>query len=77
MIKPFVSLASLLILMVFAMGVHSLLFPYEQNLRSIQAMTKLTHLSSLSYSVAYDELAFNATYPEMPSLGRLDFVYDK
>jgi len=77
LIKPFVSLASLLILMVFAMGVHALLFPYEKTTQSLQIMTTLTHMSSLSTSTAYDELAFNATYPDMPTLGRMDFVYDK
>ena len=64
-------------LMVFAMGAHALLFPYDKTTQSLQTMTTLTHMSSLSTSTAYDELAFNATYPEMPTLGRMDFVYDK
>ena len=63
--------------MVFTMGLHTLLFPYEKTTQSLQTMTTLTHMSSLSASVAYDELAFNATYPDMPTLGRMDFVYDK
>jgi len=63
--------------MVFAMGTHSLLFPYEKNSHSIQTMAKLTHLSPLSLSVSYDESSLNTTYPEMPTLGRMDFVYDK
>ena len=77
MIKPFVSFVLLLMLMVFAMGAHVLLFPYEKNSHSIQTMAKLTHLSPLSLSVAYDESSFNATYPEMPALGRMDFVYER
>ena len=63
--------------MVFAMGAHALLFPYEKNSHSIQIMVKLTHLSQLSLSVAYDESSINATYPEMPALGRMDFVYER
>ena len=77
MIRPFVLFALLLILMLFAMGAHTLLFPYEKNIRSMQRMVKLTHLSPLSLSIAYDESSFNATYPEMPALGRMDFVYER
>ena len=77
MIRPIVSFALLLILMVFAMGVHTFLFPYEKNSISMQTLVKLTHLSPLSYSVAYDESSYNATYPEMPALGRMDFVYER
>ena len=64
-------------LMVFAMGAHALLFPYDKITQSLQTMTTLTHMSLLSTSTAYNELAFNATYPEMPTLGRMDFVYGK
>ena len=63
--------------MVFAMGVHYTLFPYKETSDSMQIMTKLTHMASPSHSVAYNEASFNATYPDMPTLGRLDFVYDK
>ena len=63
--------------MVFAMGVHIFLFPYEKNSISMQTLVKLTHLSPLSYSIAYDESSYNATYPEMPALGRMDFVYER
>lgn len=63
--------------MIFAMGTHALLFPYEKATQSMQTMTTLTHMTSLSASVAYDETRFNTTYPDMPTLGRLDFVYDQ
>ena len=63
--------------MVFTMAAHTLLFPYEKNSHSIQTVAKLTHLSPLSLSVAYDESSFNTTYPEMPALGRMDFVYER
>jgi len=77
MIKPFVSFVLLLMLMVFAMAAHILMFPYEKNSNSIQTVAKMTHLSPLSLSVAYDESSFNTTYPEMPALGRMDFVYER
>ena len=63
--------------MVFVMGAHSLLFSYQKNSHSIQTVAKLTHLSPLSLSVSYDESSLNATYPEMPALGRMDFVYER
>jgi len=63
--------------MLFAMGAHSLLFPYEKSRQSVQNLVTFTHLSPLSLSTAYDESSFNMTYPEMPVLGRMDFVYDK
>ena len=37
----------------------------------------LTHMSPLSLSVSYDESSFNMTYPEMPTLGRMDFLYER
>ena len=63
--------------MVLTMVVHMLLFPYEAHTRSLQSLTKLTHFSELSFSSAYDESTFNASYPEMPALGRMDFVYER
>jgi hypothetical protein len=63
--------------MVFSMGVHYLLIPYEKTTRSIQHMTALIQMTPLSLSVAYDESAYNSTYPEMQGLGRMDFVYEQ
>jgi len=77
LIKSFTLLASLLILMVLTMGLHMLLFPYDEHTRSLQSLTKLTHISELSLSSAYDDTIFNGTYPEMPALGRMDFVYER
>ncbi len=34
----------------------------------MQTLTQLTHMSSLSLSVSYDESIYNTTYPEMPAL---------
>ena len=76
MIKPFVSFLLFLILMVFVMGSHYLLFPYKKTSESMLNITSLTHMSPLSLSVSYDESSFNRTYPEMPTLGRMDFLYE-
>ena len=63
--------------MVLIMGLHMLSFPYDKMSDSMQTLSKFIHMTSLSHSVAYDEASFNAIYPDMPSLGRMDFVYDK
>jgi len=59
------------------MGTHTLLYPYEKNKHSMQSITQLTHMAPLSLSVAYDASKYNTTYPEMPTLGRMDFVYER
>ena len=77
MTKPFVFLAALLMLMVFSMALHTVLFPYKKTSDSMHTIAKLTQLNTLSLSTAYDGASFNVTYPDMPTLGRMDFVYDK
>ena len=77
MIKPFVAFALLLILMVFMMVSHYVLFPADKTTKIIQHMTTLTHMAPLSLSVAYDESVYNSTYPEMQGLGRMDFIYER
>ncbi|SFV63801.1 hypothetical protein MNB_SV-3-509 [hydrothermal vent metagenome] len=77
MIKPFVFLLFVLSFMVLSMGIHHKLFPYKKISCTLQNISKLTHLTSVSYSLAYDETPFNTTYPEMQSLDRREFVYDK
>ncbi|PHS39554.1 MAG: hypothetical protein COB07_05745 [Sulfurovum sp.] len=77
MIKPFVSFVLVLILMVFVMGSHYLLFPHKKTTESMLNITSLTHISSLSLSLSYDESSFNRTYPEMPTLGKMDFLYER
>ena len=76
MVKSFVSLVSILVLMVFSMGIHILTYPYEQEIGTLQNVTKLTNYAEISLSLAYDGTTHNATYPEMPALGRMDFVYE-
>lgn len=63
--------------MLFFMGVNTLLFPYHKHRETLQAITQLTHMAPLSLSVAYDASKHNLTYPEMPALGRMDFVYER
>ena len=59
------------------MGVHMLTYPYDDHSRILKSLTKLTNYSELSFSLAYDDTPLNATYPEMPTLGRMDFVYER
>lgn len=62
--------------MIFMMGSHYILFPADKTTKFIQHMTALTDMAPLSLSVAYDESAYNTTYPEMQGLGRMDFIYE-
>ena len=59
------------------MGSHYLLFPHKNTTESLLNITSLTHMSPLSLSMNYDESSFNMTYPEMPTLGKMDFVYER
>ncbi len=77
MIKPFLVIVFFLIFMLFAMGVHGVLFPYGKAVRSMQQITTLIHMAPLSLSISYDESKYNLTYPEMPGLSRMDFIYEK
>ena len=77
MIKPFTAFALLLVIMLFSMGLHYILFPYSKNRQVVTNMTALTHMVPLSLSVGYDESVFNSTYPDMSALGRMDFIYER
>lgn len=77
MIKPFAAVVCLLILMIFAVGLHYTLFPYEKIARSMQNISVLTQMAPLSLSVSDDESTLNTIYPEMQGLGRMDFVYEQ
>ncbi len=59
------------------MALHYVLFPYDKTTQNMHHMTALIHMAPLSLSVGYDESAYNSTYPEMPALGRMDFVYEQ
>lgn len=39
-------------------------------------LSSLVHMTPLALSVSYDEFSFNMTYPEMPALGKMDFLYE-
>lgn len=77
MIKPFIFLAAVLILMVMGVGVHFASYPYDKHTVTLQNLAKLTNYTELSLSLAYDENSINSTYPEMSSLDRMDFVYER
>lgn len=76
MIKPFAAFALLLVIMVFSMGLHYILFPYSKNKQTMNHITVLTHMAPISLSVGYDESSYNSTYPDMSALGRMDFIYE-
>ncbi len=63
--------------MLFAMTLHYVLFPYDKATKTMVQMTALAHMAPLSLSVGYDESTYNSIYPEMPTLGRMDFVYEQ
>lgn len=63
--------------MLFIMSSHYLLFPYKKTTEAMLNITSLTHMSKLSLSVSYDESSFNMTYPDMPALGKMDFLYER
>ena len=51
-------------------------FGKKESTQALQTITELTSQSKLSLSVAYDESSYNPTYPEMPNLKKMDFVYE-
>lgn len=67
----------LLLLLLFGMLMHYLLFPYEKQSQKLQHFSTLTNLSKPSFSVRYETTDANHVYPEMPGLGRMDFVYEQ
>jgi len=77
LIKPFAAFALLLVIMLFSMSLHYILFPYTKSTQTMYHMTALTHMAPLSLSVGYDESAYNSTYPDMSALGRMDFIYER
>ena len=76
MIKPFAALVVFWVLMLFFIGLHYLSFPYKKSINTLQSMTALTQMTSLSLSVNYDESSYNGTYPEMQAMGRTGFIYE-
>jgi hypothetical protein len=63
--------------MIASISFHYIQFPAEKTTKSLQSITALIYMAPLSLSVAYDESLYNHTYPEMQSLGRMDFIYEK
>ncbi|CAA6823689.1 MAG: Unknown protein [uncultured Sulfurovum sp.] len=67
----------LLLSMLFVMLTHTLLYPYQKSRHSLHSITQLTHMAPLSLSINYDASIHNTTYPEMPTLSKMDFVYER
>ena len=84
MIKPFYVAGSFLLLIIFATGVHYALGDRKGTADGINVIVGLMKMSSPSFSAAYYEpriqgakKAGNIAYPEMMTLDRMDFVYEK
>ncbi len=76
MIKSFLVLNLILMGMIVGITLHYWQSPKKENIEALQNITELTHQSKLSLSVAYDESLYNPTYPDMPNLKKMDFVYE-
>jgi len=76
-IKPFVTFAMFLMLILMSVSLHYVLFPSIEHSRKMQQVALLTNYVHLSLSEDYDATPYNSTYPEMPPLGRMDFVYEQ
>jgi hypothetical protein len=59
-----------------SMGLHYSNFSTSQTLNPLRVLSALTKYSELSLSTPYSEKAFNPTYPEMPTLKKMDFIYE-
>lgn len=62
--------------MVSSIVIHYCLYPRKERVDSLVKLTKLTHYLKLSLSVAYDETIYKSSYPDMPPLKKMDFVYE-
>ena len=76
MIKSFLLLNLVLIVMVVSITLHYFFYPKKESTQALQTITELTSQSKLSLSVAYYESSYNPTYPEMPNLKKMDFIYE-
>ena len=88
MVKAFYLVASLLLLMIISAGAHYTLGDRQAVADKVNAIARMTRMTSPSLSVAYYEQrvesraegiekAANIAYPEMMPLDRMDFVYEK
>ena len=76
MIKSFLVLNFFLIAMIVSITLHYWQSPKKDSIEALQNITELTHQSKLSTSVGYDESLYNPTYPEMPNLRKMNFIYE-
>jgi hypothetical protein len=80
--REFYLLSALLLFLVTAVALHATLKRADGVEEEVRKLVRVTNLSSLSLSAAWyeprlrqSERPVNPAYPEMPSLGRMDFVY--
>lgn len=62
--------------MIVSITLHYYIYPNKDNIQALQNITKLTKYSKLSLSISYDESCYNPTYPEMPNLRKMNFIYE-
>lgn len=88
MLKLFYLLSSLLLLMTISIGMHYALGDRQAITDRVNAVARMTRMTSPSLSVAYYERriesrvqgiddTINLAYPEMMPVERMDFVYAK
>jgi hypothetical protein len=76
MIRAFLALVFLGITMVLSVMLHYFTFPKIETAQPLLTLSQLTNQTTLSLSTAYTEKKVNPVYPEMPSLKRMDFIYE-
>ena len=62
--------------MIVSITLHYLQSSKKDDIEALQNIVELTHQSKLSLSVGYDESLYNPTYPDMPNLRKMNFIYE-
>jgi hypothetical protein len=83
MLKPFYITSMLLAFLVMGVLYHANRFDRDSHLTTLQLMSKLSHLQTLSFSTSeyeprmrlYDE-ATNICYPELLPIDTMSYVYE-
>ena len=83
MVKEFIILASVLILFILSMLLHSLLFDTKGSKSAYRSIVALTHIVEPSFAPSRFEPIIradkksqaNSIYPELPQINYLDFAY--
>jgi hypothetical protein len=81
MIKPFLTLFTLLALLIIGVTLHYKRYNYSLKQKRLNQIVTLTSNASLSLSMGYDKKRdikssySNYIYPELPSTSSMEFVY--